>query len=519
MRCSPSALDRLRSGVDAIIEEFSLVDGFPQPVVDAADGFKPPTNPSGQNEAANPAGRMDAADPMARIDATHLPFVTLDPSSSTDLDQAFYLARDGGDLILYYAIADLSEPAPRHGPVETEAWHRGTTVYLPGKRIAQYPEVLSEDRSSLLPDVDRAAVLLTVRVDVDGNATLTGATRAVIRSRAKLGYETAQPNDVSPLLVEFAARTTANDIQRGAERIEQPEQELDVDPNATSGYQLRFRTRTESEIANSALSLAANLAVAGLFLRHGVGLFRDLDAPSASDSRSLRHIANSYGIAWDRSEELSTVVRRLNPHDPKHLAFSLAVRRTGGGATYRFYETIDGQFQPSKRDAEGILVRKLPGASVTKSAKPDVDPIPERAPFHAAMAAPYVHATAPLRRLADRYVLDLAVALMRDEMPTEEERDTLAAVAQVMERAESIAGKVDRACMDLAEACFLEDHIGETFHAVVVDTVKDRATIHIADPAIRVTLRASDVLPGDQLAVTLQSVDVAARRIELDVAR
>lgn len=510
MRCSPSALDLLRVGVDAIIDEFSLVDGFPQPVIDEATSYSWPSH------SASETPHWDTGD---RVDATHIPFVTLDPASSTDLDQAFYLSQDGDDLILHYAIADLSQAAPRNGLVETEAWQRGTTVYLPGQRIAQYPEVLSEDRSSLLANVDRAAVLLTVRVDVDGNAELTDATRAVIRSRAKLGYENVQPDEVSPLLTEFAARTTANDIRRGAERIEQPEQELDVDANAASGYHLRFRNRTESEIANSALSLAANLAVAGLFLKHGVGLFRDLDAPGADDARSLRRIARSYGIEWNTGEELATVVRRLNPQDPKHLAFSLAVRRTGGGATYRFYETVDGTFQPTTRDAEQILARRFPGVATSQNTKPGEEDLALRSPRHAAMAAPYVHATAPLRRLADRYVLDLAVSLLRGELPTEEERDTLAAVAYVMERAEAIASKVDRACMDLAEACFLQDCIGQTFSAVVVDTVKDRATIHIADPAIRVTVRASDVLPGDVLDVVIRSVDIEARRVELDVVR
>src|SRR4051794_28960961 len=45
-----------------------------------------------------------------RVDRTDLPFVTLDPATSTDLDQAFTIegvTGATGDLVLRYAIADV----------------------------------------------------------------------------------------------------------------------------------------------------------------------------------------------------------------------------------------------------------------------------------------------------------------------------------------------------------------------------------------------------------------------------
>ena len=41
-------------------------------------------------------------------DRTDEPFVTLDPATSTDLDQAFHIEASGNDLILHYAIADVA---------------------------------------------------------------------------------------------------------------------------------------------------------------------------------------------------------------------------------------------------------------------------------------------------------------------------------------------------------------------------------------------------------------------------
>ena len=59
--------------------------------------------------ASDAAGRV----PDAHRDQSAERFVTLDPASSTDLDQAFALEWDGGseggaDLILHYAIADAA---------------------------------------------------------------------------------------------------------------------------------------------------------------------------------------------------------------------------------------------------------------------------------------------------------------------------------------------------------------------------------------------------------------------------
>src|SRR5262249_10314906 len=133
--------------------------------------------------------------PTEHADRRDRPFVTLDPATSTDLDQAFALEASGRDLLLHYATAHLGRFAERRDPVDQEAWRGGRTLYLPDGKARLYPASLSEGAASLLPDVDRPAVIFTVRVDPDGRAVLDGAERALIRSRAKLAYETVTPAD------------------------------------------------------------------------------------------------------------------------------------------------------------------------------------------------------------------------------------------------------------------------------------------------------------------------------------
>jgi exoribonuclease R len=69
--------------------------------------------------------------PTDHADWTDRHFLTLAPAASTDLDQAFLLERAGADLILHYALADVGWFVEPGGAMDTEAWRRGVTLYLP----------------------------------------------------------------------------------------------------------------------------------------------------------------------------------------------------------------------------------------------------------------------------------------------------------------------------------------------------------------------------------------------------
>ena len=455
MRADQTARDLLAAGFAAIRTEAAVSGPFTADVEAAAS-------------AAVPTG-------IARRDATDLAFVTLDPATSTDLDQAFALSRDGNTLVLHYAIADIGAFVERGGIIERAAWERGSTVYAPDGSVPLYPRVLSQGKASLLPDGPRPAVLLTVAVAPDGSATLRNAERAMVASRAKLAYDTVAPHDLPADIAEFSARILANEDARGAFRVELPEQEVIADADEPSGVRLRFQPRLASEELNSTLSLAANLAVADAMHRSGFGLFRVMDDPDGRELVSLHRSAKALGIDWNDGEGLRRLVPRLDPRNPKHVAFLIAARRSGGGATYAVMQ-------------------------------------PPLKPWHSAVAAMYAHATAPMRRLADRYVLDLICAQMSDSAG---DHQVFATLPGVMERADKVAGRVDREAVDLVECVMLRDRIGETFTAIVVEVDKHGAIVQIADPAIRSRAKVSGAAPGDQVRVVLRNVEVGERRITL----
>ena len=445
----------LSQGLAEIRSQFAVPAGFPVDVIAEAEAA-----------VAMPV--------TGRADWTDKTFATLDPASSTDLDQAFAIERSGADLILLYAIADTAGFVQPDGALDREAWTRGETLYLPDGKASLYPPVLSEGAASLLPNVDRPAVILTVRIDGEGKSTLDGAERGMIRSRAKLAYETVRPTDLPDGFEELSRRIAAAEDARGAARVDAPEQEVAI--GADGSFTLAFRPQLESEVRNAAMSLAANLAIADALLAHRTGLFRVMPEPDDRAVWRLRHSAKALGLDWPKHMPLKQFEQGLSMTDPRHAAFRAAVRRAGPSASYAPYR-------------EGVT------------------------PWHSAMAATYAHATAPLRRLADRYVIEATLQIASGQSVSTAIEAAFQRLPAVMAKSEAKAGQIDRAALDLAEAVVLDGRVGSDFEAVVTDVDERGARIQLRDPAVVARVDGKGAVPGDTIKVQLVSVDVAHRQI------
>src|SRR5690348_3540901 len=68
-------------------------------------------------------------------DATDIPFVTIDPAGSRDLDQAVHIARTGDGYLVSYAIADVASFVRPGDELDAEAHRRGETLYFPDVRV------------------------------------------------------------------------------------------------------------------------------------------------------------------------------------------------------------------------------------------------------------------------------------------------------------------------------------------------------------------------------------------------
>lgn len=424
------------------------------------------------------------------VDRTDIEFLTLDPASSTDLDQAFAVSMAGDDVVLHYAIADVGWFVRPGDPIDREAWKRGVTVYLPDGRAGLHPERIAEDAGSLLPGSSKPAIVFTVLVAADGGVRLDGAERAMIRNRAKLAYSTVTPGDLPDAFPELSRRIEIAEAARGADRIQWPEQE--VVRSDDGGYTLQFRPRNEAEGQNAAMSLATNMAIADALWEARTGLFRTMPPVDERHLGRLRNTARAFGLDWSSDVSLSAFEKSLPPGDPRTAAFQLAVRRASGGASYTSFEEFE------------------------RDGGPQEGGVKDGKPWHAALAATYVHATAPLRRLADRYVIEATLAIANGRDVPDEVTAAFPELPAAMQRGDTLANRVDRAAIDLAEAILLRGRVGEIFEAVVTDEDDRGARLQICEPAVVARAVARRIDPGDAIQVKLVDVDVTERRIEFE---
>ena len=145
--------------------------------------------------------------------------------------------------------------------------------------------------------------------------------------------------------------------------------------------------------------------------------------------------------------------------------------------------------------------------------------VPEAA-THAAVAAPYAHVTAPLRRLCDRAANEVVLALLAGAEVPEWAQAAVEVLPGVMAETGSREATYSRAALDLVEALVLRPAVGRRFSAVVVDVDDDgeRAQVQLRDPAVVARARTrSRCAPGDEVDVLVRGADPVARRVELEV--
>ena len=451
LRLAPRAAE-LAAGFAAIREELRIPETFPADVEAEASAAAPP-----------------AADPV------DLPLVTIDPPGSRDLDQSFHAVRLGRGYRLTYAISDAGAFVAPGGALDAESRRRGMTLYAPDTRTLLYPASLSEGRASQLPGQDVPAVVWTFDLDADGEPQEVRVERATVRSRAQLDYAGVQRDldaGTAPeplvLLREIGTLRLDREAERGGISLPNLSQEV---VRTNGEYALAYVAPLPVENWNAQVSLLTGMAAAKVMLDGGVGLLRTMPPPDPGSVAQLKRSAQALHVEW--CEPYPRFIRSLDPADPRHAALlNLATTLLRGAG----YTAFDGA-PPEERE-------------------------------HSAIAAPYAHATAPLRRLADRFVNETVLALYDGREVPAWCREALPTLPERMAEADHKAREYERAILDYVEAVTLRPHVGEAFDAVA--TSKD--TVQVTDPAVRARV-TQEVTPGDRLRVRLTEADPVSRRV------
>ncbi|MFF5447974.1 RNB domain-containing ribonuclease [Streptomyces sp. NPDC012888] len=470
MHMSAQAQAALRTALEELRAELKVPLSFPKRVLKAAD-------------------KAVADARMPDKDETDLPFFTIDPPTSQDLDQAMHLERrSGGGYRVYYAIADVATFVRSGSPLDVEAHDRIETLYFPDLKVPLHPPVLSEGAASLLPGKDRPALLWKHDLDAHGNLTASSVSRAMIRSKARFDYASAQKDidngtarESLALLREIGRLREAVEIARGGISVNLPDQEVTLDEDGS--FRLRYAAALPIEGWNEQISLMTGMSAAQIMLDTGTGILRtQREQADQNVVKRLHDIAKALGIVWRPGVSYATLVRGLDPANQRHMAFLSEATGTMLRAEY----TV---FRDNQKPANTM---------------------------HAAIAAPYTHCTAPLRRLVDRYTGELCVAACADKAPPNWVLEALHCLPCDAARGKSALA--DRQTVDLVEAAVLKDRVGEVFDAAVIDTDAERGRprdgrVFLADPAVLAKVESTNGLElqlGASIRVRLKRANPAA---------
>ncbi|MDN3311458.1 RNB domain-containing ribonuclease [Microbacterium oryzae] len=466
-RLSPSAVQTaLGESLAELRRSLELPEAFPPAVLAEA-------------EAVVASGTAVDGSDDERADLRALPFLTIDPEGSRDLDQAMHIAREGGGFVAHYAIADLAAFVRPGGAIDAEAQRRGQTLYAPDGSVPLHPEVLSHGAASLLPDEDRRAYVWRFPLDAAGTPDRDGVqlVRAWVRSRGQWTYEGAQAAidagtgpDTLALLAELGPLRVAQEARRGGASLNAPEEEIVDGPD---GYAIQRRALLPVEDWNAQISLMTGMAAADIMLSAGRGILRTLP-PADDDARAeFRRQVALLGRPWPEDLDYGEYLRRLDPSDDATPAILQAASALFRGADYIAFLSPD----------------EIPA---------DVE--------QAAIGAPYAHATAPLRRLVDRYTLRACHGDVDEEV--------LPRLPESMRRSSALASRLESGAVDRVEAAVLHRHIGHVLDAVVLSQTKGGSRVQLADPFVTATVPEA-VEPGTRIRVRVEATDIATGSVTL----
>jgi ribonuclease R len=471
-----------------------------------------------------------------RRDLRKLPLVTIDGEDARDFDDAVFCERKGRDWRLVVAIADVSYYVRPDSELDREAFRRGNSVYFPDRVIPMLPEALSNNLCSLMPEVDRLAMVCDMVITAKGKIKSYEFYESVIRSHARLTY-----NKVAAMLVDgdaalrkqyaslvphlqqlhelYQALHQVRQV-RGAVDFELPETRIVFDSQRKIETIVTVERNDAHRLIEECM-LAANVCAAEFLVEHKVPTpYRVHAGPTAEKLKALREFLSEFGLSLGGGDK------------PEAMDYAQVLQQLEGRKDARLIQTV--------------MLRSLSQAIYS----------PDNVGHFALAFASYAHFTSPIRRYPDLMVhrsikqlvhkkqgrgrVHRALARVLSGPPSSEQMD---AVKLQSEHCSMTGRRADEAVWDVIKWLkteFMTDRVGEVFDGVIsgvtgfglfveIRGIYVEGLVHIStlgndyfrfEPAKHALIgeRTNQVLRlGDEVTVRVVRADLDEARIDFEL--
>lgn len=435
--------------VKTVLKTYGLETEFPEEVMAQAEAMPE------EIEEKEAAGRLDLRGMLT---------VTIDGEDAKDLDDAITIRNLGnGRMELGVHIADVTNYVKEGSPLDKEALHRGTSVYLVDRVIPMLPHRLSNGICSLNAGTDRLTLSCLMEIDAEGNIVGHRIAETVIRVTRRMSYtevnrilavmssEEGTPaeeaekieleEEYGELAELFLQMKLLSDClrekrrQRGAVDFDFPESKITLAPNGRpieiKPYERNAATRLIEDFM-----LAANETIAeDFFWQEAPFVYRTHENPDPDKIKKLGVFIKNFGL---------NIKEGKDGIHPKELQ--------------KLLDSLDGR-------EEAPLISRLTLRSL-KQAKYSTE-----CEGHFGLAAKYYcHFTSPIRRYPDLQIHRIIKDNLNGRLTEERKKhyqEFLDEVAAQASKTERTAEEAERDVEKMKKVEYMERHIGEIYDGVI----------------------------------------------------
>ncbi|MEE1980201.1 ribonuclease R [Shewanella xiamenensis] len=411
------------------------------------------------------------SDKVGRVDLRDLPLVTIDGEDARDFDDAVYAeAKPSGGWRLWVAIADVSYYVRTDSSLDTEARTRGNSVYFPSQVIPMLPEKISNGLCSLNPHVDRLCMVAEMTISARGKLSGYKFYPAVMHSHARFTYtQVAAMLEGGPIAPEHEAlfphlqclqslylALDEQRAERGAIAFETIETQFIFNEQRKID-KIVPRARNQAHKIIEECMILANVSAAKFVKKHkGEILYRVHESPSEQKLANFKEFLAERGLSMGGGLEPT-------PADYQNVMLQIADR-------------------PDAELIQVMLLRSMRQAIYT----------PDNEGHFGLALEEYAHFTSPIRRYPDLVLHRVIRYLLAKEKGEANEKwtpdggyhyqlDELDKLGEECSTTERRADEATRDVSDWLKCEFMQDHVGDTFEAVIASVTNFGLFVRLND--------------------------------------